>query len=282
VSVRVARRRGPRGAAATLTIAALTASSPGRSQALRYDPAVDWAVTLGGAGALVTTDGLQSELVPTRCRWCDRDDAGHDGLNGLDRAVRRLRWSRPRLADTASDVAAFVVVPSVALGSLALAVAHDGRTRELGPDALVTGEAGVLAADLNQLAKVLVLRERPDVHALTTSDPSSPVTSVDANLSFYSGHTSEAVSLAVAAGTVASLTAERWAPLVWGTSLPLAFLTGYLRIAADRHYFTDVLTGAVVGAAVGFIVPYLHRPDGMQEGGSLAGQVCAMKLSGLW
>ena len=36
--------------------------------------------------------------------------------------------------------------------------------------------------------------------------------------------------------------------------------TGYLRIAANQHYFTDVLTGAVVGTGVGLAVPYtLHR-----------------------
>ena len=35
----------------------------------------------------------------------------------------------------------------------------------------------------------------------------------------------------------------------------------YLRIAADRHYATDVLTGSAVGSAIGFSVPYLaHRP----------------------
>ena len=36
--------------------------------------------------------------------------------------------------------------------------------------------------------------------------------------------------------------------------------TGYLRIASDRHYFTDVMAGAVVGTAVGVGVPFLfHR-----------------------
>ena len=51
------------------------------------------------------------------------------------------------------------------------------------------------------------------------------------------------------------------APLVWATSLPVALVTGYLRIAADRHYFTDVLVGAVLGSAIGFVVPFVfHRP----------------------
>jgi len=31
--------------------------------------------------------------------------------------------------------------------------------------------------------------------------------------------------------------------------------TGYLRIAADKHYFSDVAIGAAVGTAIGFIIP---------------------------
>ena len=35
---------------------------------------------------------------------------------------------------------------------------------------------------------------------------------------------------------------------------------GYLRIAADKHYLSDVLTGALVGSAFGVAMPYfLHR-----------------------
>jgi membrane-associated phospholipid phosphatase len=43
--------------------------------------------------------------------------------------------------------------------------------------------------------------------------------------------------------------------------LPLAAATGYLRVAADRHYFTDVVGGMLVGAIVGVGIPLLfHRP----------------------
>jgi membrane-associated phospholipid phosphatase len=35
-------------------------------------------------------------------------------------------------------------------------------------------------------------------------------------------------------------------------------MTGYLRIAADRHYFTDVLVAAVVGAGAGVGIPFAH------------------------
>ena len=43
------------------------------------------------------------------------------------------------------------------------------------------------------------------------------------------------------------------------TGIDNAAVTASLRVAAGKHFFTDVLTGAGVGSAVGFLVPYLHR-----------------------
>jgi membrane-associated phospholipid phosphatase len=70
-----------------------------------------------------------------------------------------------------------------------------------------------------QLVKMVIHRERPD-----GSD----------NMSFYSEHT--------------ALTAM--GPRLVFT-LPLTFSTGYLRMAANKHYFTDVVVGAGVGLLTG-------------------------------
>jgi hypothetical protein len=50
-----------------------------------------------------------------------------------------------------------------------------------------------------------------------------------------------------------------------------ASATGYLRIAADRHYLTDVLVGAAIGGAVGWAVPRLfdRRPPSDPEATAL-------------
>ena len=39
----------------------------------------------------------------------------------------------------------------------------------------------------------------------------------------------------------------------------LPALTGYLRIRAGRHYPSDVLVGYLVGGAVGYLIPTLHK-----------------------
>jgi len=90
--------------------------------------------------------------------------------------------------------------------------------------------------------------------------PGGTALSRDANLSFPSGHTALGFSLATAAGTVATLRGYRHAPYVWGAGMAVAAFTGYLRLAADKHYASDVLVGALVGSLVGWAVPYLlHR-----------------------
>jgi membrane-associated phospholipid phosphatase len=83
----------------------------------------------------------------------------------------------------------------------------------------------------------------------------------DAYVSFYSGHSSYAFSLAVAAGTVASLRQYPGAGWVWASGLIVASATGYFRIAADKHYLSDVLVAGAGASLVGFAIPYfLHHP----------------------
>ena len=47
------------------------------------------------------------------------------------------------------------------------------------------------------------------------------------------------------------LTIEMDKTIVWISALGLASATGYLRIAADKHYFSDVFVGAIVGSLIG-------------------------------
>ena len=113
-----------------------------------------------------------------------------------------------------------------------------------------------MAGNLGQLVKFSVGRQRPYAHA-GAANPDGGQGPYDANLSFYSAHTNFTFAVAAAAGTVAAMRGYRWAPAVYVVGGLVGAATGYLRIAADQHYFTDVLTGAVVGSAVGVGVPYL-------------------------
>ncbi|HSP77464.1 MAG TPA: phosphatase PAP2 family protein, partial [Myxococcaceae bacterium] len=88
----------------------------------------------------------------------------------------------------------------------------------------------------------------------------------DNNVSFYSGHTSLAFSLVTAAGTVSELRGYRNRWLIWAVGLPAAAATGMLRMAADKHYLTDVLVGAAAGSLFGVGVPLLlHGREETQQ-----------------
>src|SRR5690606_33006164 len=56
---------------------------------------------------------------------------------------------------------------------------------------------------------------------------------------------------------------------IWGIELALAGATANLRARAGKHYYSDILVGAVVGAGVGIGVPLLHGGDGAPSGPEL-------------
>jgi membrane-associated phospholipid phosphatase len=112
---------------------------------------------------------------------------------------------------------------------------------------------------VTHLVKATVTRYRPYVY--NDDVPVEMRLIPDSKHSFFSGHTSYAFSFAVFLSTTfANYNPESsLKPYVWGTSLLLATTVGYLRFAAGMHYPTDILTGAIVGSAIGFLIPLIHE-----------------------
>jgi membrane-associated phospholipid phosphatase len=233
---------------------------------LRHDVPIDATIAASGAVFWLGTELLKPVLAPAKCRWCDRDRGGTDTLNGLDASARSaLRWSNTASADAISNVLGMAVVPVAAVGLDAIASFHDGGSwQRASVDALVIAEASLVATALNQTVKLAAGRERPFVHALGPDQKLATSNPPDNNVSFFSQHTTWTFALATSSATVASMRGYRLAPLVWSVGMPLAAVTGYLRIAADRHYLTDVAVGALFGSAVGVALPLLAhaRQDG--------------------
>ena len=186
-------------------------------------------------------------LTPDTCRFCSP--------NAFDASARlHLRWEDPATAARASDLLANGLLPAAVLAHSALLAWGDGGAPQLGEDAVVVAEAVLLSIDANQLVKSVAGRIRPSAWAAGLQQ------GTNTNRSFYSGHTALAFSLAASAGTVATIRGYRSAPWVWAIGMTLASAVGYLRVAGDAHWVTDVLAGAAVGGAIGFAVPWtLHR-----------------------
>lgn len=266
----VERRVRARAVVAALVLLASTLRSidagaePATVRRLAFDTRIDAAVVGVGAVWLAAAEIMKADLAPETCRWCSRKADGTSDLNVVDRRIRlALKWDDVRTADLASSGIAFALMPLGAIGGLVGSAAHDGAIEEAPVDALITAEATILAADLNQLVKFVAARERPFVHHLPRAPNGvRPLTDSpsDDNLSFYSGHTNLAFALAASSSTVAFLRGYRLAPLILGIGAAAACSVGYLRIAADKHYFSDVIVGAALGSLVGAFVPLVFHP----------------------
>jgi membrane-associated phospholipid phosphatase len=247
--MRVHGLRAPVLLAAALAVAVAPAA---RADDLQIDLGWDLGLTLGVGGAWILTETLKGYLAPDACRWCE-GNAFDDGVRGA------LRWDDTAAADAISYVLGFGLLPALMLGVNAASARDAGAAVQGAEDLLLVVEAVAFASALNQTTKFLVGRERPFVHALDDEEKLLTDKPSDNNLSFFSGHTTLAFAAAVSGATVATLRGYDTAPYLWVIGGLMALTTGYLRIAADRHYLSDVLVGAALGSLVGWAVPWLHQ-----------------------
>ncbi|MBI5509815.1 MAG: phosphatase PAP2 family protein [Deltaproteobacteria bacterium] len=226
------------------------------------NPAIDLSLTLGllavpaieEAAVKPALAGGRSCPLVSGDTYCDKAE-----LNAIDRTVvgnDSKTWRR--VSDIGQTTAlALPVVATLAdvwLGESPTAVA-DAAT-----DVLVMAEAVATANFVTHVVKMGVRRPRPVQYVAGRS-----AGGVENQMSFPSGHTT-----AAAAGTTAYATtywlrrpesASRFAVLAAGVSLTA--LTGYGRVGGGKHFYSDVVAGAIVGAVAGFVIPSLHRraPD---------------------
>jgi membrane-associated phospholipid phosphatase len=248
-------------AASALAAALAIAASPARADPanLRFDTRADVPLTVGlGALWLSSELAFKSALAPKEPRWTMPDRT--------DTAVSRLHWADTGAADTLSDVLLFGATPLWALSFAAAAGGARDSNAEAGQNVVLVLESGVTAMTLNQIAKFVVGRQRPCAHFNPAPAAAAPAAErpchaqpSDDNLSWFSGHATFTASLAVSSGMIASMRGYSAAPAVWAGGALLSLTTGYLRIAADKHYLSDVVTGWILGSAAGVLVPLLHQ-----------------------
>jgi membrane-associated phospholipid phosphatase len=188
-----------------------------------------------------------------RCRWCDP--------TGFDRWSRReLVWRDRGAADDASDVGLY----GVALGSAAAVAwlaAREGDRREMLEDVFLVAAAVALTDGLTRGVQHGAGRLRPYAWEAGESRGGRDVRS------FFSGHTSRAFAAAAAATQVLRLRDRRG----WGWFAAAGFTgaaaTGWLRIAANQHWTTDVLAAAAVGTGIGWAIPSVALGPVTREAG---------------
>lgn len=180
-----------------------------------------------------------------------------------------LPWDRgfagrfSETADLMSDVGALLAVAPLAIGGAALYTGNS-TAGEFGTFSLMLLEAVLFQNGINLAVRSTKLWPRPYVYAESgKGKEKADKAKGEAYGSFFSGHTS-------AAFTVAVFTSEWFSEthpnsdakgIVKAVAFSLAGFEGALRIAAGKHYPSDVIVGALVGTGISYGILQMHRSE---------------------
>jgi membrane-associated phospholipid phosphatase len=226
------------------------------------DPDAASFATLGGISLAA---GLALSFAPDP----ERADASWRGGILFDEAVRdglRLRSvEQQEIAATLSDVLLFATIGQAALVDSLLVPLVQGDTDLAWQASFAHALALGITITAGEIVKRAVGRARP-YERECAQDPSRPgCGDGDRFASFYSLHSGVAFTSAgfsCAMHLERGLYGDRGADIgSCAASIGMAAATGLLRVAADRHYLTDVLVGAALGFLVGYLVPLAVVPE---------------------
>jgi membrane-associated phospholipid phosphatase len=209
-----------------------------------------------GLGMTVLGESLcdnQDPITLEEIRLLDRYD-----VNGFDRSATH-NWS-PQWGKRSDRYRDILVYSSLLL--LSVPPLLHAKLSETAIVATMFLESCLFLSGFTFMTKATVGRRRPYLYNTSLSvEERHSIGGDDAYFSFFSGHTAAAFTAATFLSKVITdihgdsiLT-----KLLWGSSLTLAAMTGYARFKAGKHYPSDVIAGAVVGFAIGYLIPTLHK-----------------------
>jgi membrane-associated phospholipid phosphatase len=218
------------------------------------DPISDITLTAGGAGvtAFLGTILSTGEIKPFPVSAGDESK-----LLGLDR-IAVTQHLDPH-ADIRSTIGLWSAVGFAALDPF-LSATRDGWDAAL-VDAVMYAESLSLTETLTDLTKIAVRRPRPLDYKNCAAQTAPCTQPTDSVLSFWSGHAATVATVSATATYIAFIRAPR-SPRPWITlaaGILMTSFVSYERVRSGEHFPTDVMTGALAGAAIGVLVPHSHR-----------------------
>lgn len=223
------------------------------SSVYRLRPVVDGALCVAGFASTAIGLGLQEERGPLSQELVLSLDA--DRVPAFDRSALRIDPTGQDRALTSSDL-----LLNISAATPLLLMIDRRVRREWLSLAVLYAESALLTGGIQTLTNTALPRYRPITYIPSaTMDQRTDYRNVN---SFYSGHTANtAVATFFMAKVIDDLHPElgrkRW--IVYGVALMPTALVGYYRIQGGKHFPSDVVIGALMGAAGGVLVPHLHR-----------------------
>ena len=230
----------------TAAIVFLVVSGPSAAAQAPYSLRWGDAVSVAAAGvAALIPEATKLPKVAPSCAPCDPRS-----LPGIDRSALHT------FSGSAGTMSTALLVSTVGFAGIA---SLDGAT--------AAQRRGHVAVFANSLAwtlaatdwmKVLVRRKRP---VLYTADAAAAKDDPNSQRSFPSGH----ASIAFAAATSYLVMAEREHLPHRGRNAALLYVgalgVAALRVAAGKHFPTDVLGGAALGTGIGWLAAKVHPTE---------------------
>ncbi|WP_205501625.1 phosphatase PAP2 family protein [Rufibacter psychrotolerans] len=226
---------------------------------------VDAPITAAGVGLSGLGLYLMQEKEPFTA--AEAEALSKNDVNSFD------RFGAGNYSESAKKVSDVFLYSSLAAPGLLL---FDEDIRQNGGQLLALYvETMSITGTLFTLGSAAFPRARPLTYNKNRNEvPVSEITRANAQNSFFAGHTA-------AVSTVCFFTAKVFhdynpdspaRPFVWAGAALVPAAVGYLRLEAGKHFLSDNLVGYGVGAAVGILVPQLHK-KGNNSGMSISPSV---------
>ena len=208
-------------------------------------------------GYVAISLGLQNLA---QIRYHDMPPATPDMLDRQDLS-RIDRWAAGNYSKDAAVISDILIVSGVVapMAITTLESLHSGAgLNPVFTEAVIFSEALAISSSLNLLVRSLRIHPRPLVYG--SDAPEDEKRKGEASGSFYSGHANGAFLAATYLAYTYPLRHpefqhKEW---LWAGSLGAAAAVAGLRVAAGKHFTSDVVVGAAAGAFFGWAFPRMH------------------------
>jgi membrane-associated phospholipid phosphatase len=218
----------------------------------------DWALLSVSVASTITSEFLLDER-NDKLSLTEIETLKRSSINRFDRSAT-YKWSTS--AANFSDVP-YRMMPFLPM-TLGIPLAANKKWDNAFTLGLIYAEVFFFTKGITGITKTLAGRTRPYLYNTTFTPEERFALQQDsptATTSFFSGHSSVTFAFAVLLSkTYTDIYGKNtWSKIIWITSLSAATATAWARVEAGVHYPTDVIAGAIIGSAIGYFIPELHK-----------------------